>query len=85
MAHLNRKWKLGEGVSDFDTAARLIPVYTAETGSSGGNSYAMDINTNALYCVDMNESLLWDDYLGFRQESLGNLNTAAADWMKSTP
>lgn len=85
VAHLNRKWKLGEGVSDFDTAARLIPVYTAETGSSGGNSYAMDINTNALYCVDMNESLLWDDYLGFRQESLGNLNTAAADWMKSTP
>ncbi len=77
---LNEAWKLMKPVDSFETAANLLPVYTNENGIS----FNMDLTNNQIYCVDVNNSLLWDDYIRFREDSARNMNNDAADWITSS-
>lgn len=72
------------GVSDFETASRLIPVYTAENNQSDYNIYAVDPETNKLYTLKGRSGIMWSDYLAFRDESTADFYNQVSDKYKET-
>ena len=78
---LNENWGMLDIVGSFDEAAKLIPVYTVDAEET---MYVMNMESSEVYRADVRNSVLWDDYLRFREQSLSNLNNTVSDWLTST-
>ncbi len=83
VAQLLTAWNTS-GISDFETASRLIPVYTAANNQSDYAVYAADPETNRIYTLGGRTGVMWTDYLTFRDESTAEFYNAVCDAYKKT-
>ena len=80
---LMTSWKTS-GISSFDEASALIPLYTEQSNSSDYNIYAVNPETNKIYTLKGRSGIMWTDYLRFRDESTANFYNDVSDAYKKT-
>ncbi len=80
---LEKAWISDRRIPDFETASRLVPIFTSEKDSAN-NSYTFYINpeNNDIYRLDTHNGVSWQDYLDARDEMYMDFNNQAAEAVK---
>lgn len=80
-ANLTKAWACSPAPASFEVAARLLPVGRASEKHTVG--WAIDLNTNICYRIDLKSSTMWHDIVSFRDWSIRDFNNLVADRIKS--